>query len=229
MKKVLLAAVVAFIATSYIVCNANINIPFFGGGVKGNGNVITKEITGLSGFDKVGNGISADMILTQGSEFKVVYEGESNLLEHIGFKVKNNSLEVDNKERNVWIQNKKPIKIYVTLPTLRAVALGGSGEIRSTNDFNSDLMDIALGGSGDIKISGSAERVKVAIGGSGNVDISDLKAKKGKIAIGGSGDCQVQVSDDLEVAIGGSGDVKCKGRPRVKESVAGSGEVTLID
>ena len=156
------------------------------------------------------------MILTQGSDFKVVYEGESNLLEHIGFRVRNNSLDIDNKESNTWIQNKKEIKIYVTLPTLKAIALGGSGDITSTNDFNSDIIDIALGGSGDIKLSGTANTLKIALGGSGEVNVSNLKAKTGKIAIGGSGECNVQVSDELNVAIGGSGNVKCKGSSAFK-------------
>jgi hypothetical protein len=232
MKKVLLVALVALVATSYIVCKAGDVFSNFGGGaVEGNGNVIKKEITGLGNFDEVGNGISANMILTQGSEFKVVYEGESNLLELIKFEVKGNSLNVENKKNswNSWTTSRKGITIYITMPNLKAVALGGSGDISSTNDFSSDNLDIAIGGSGNIQLSGSANKIEVAIGGSGDVDLSKLKAKRGEIAIGGSGNCEVQVSDELEVAIAGSGDVKCKGRPRLKESVSGSGEVELMD
>ena len=53
MKKLILAAFVAIIATSYIVCKTGEHFSFFGGGIKGNGNVITKEITGLRDFDKL--------------------------------------------------------------------------------------------------------------------------------------------------------------------------------
>lgn len=230
MKKIIFAATVALIATSVILCNASKDIFHFNiGGIKGNGNIIKKEITGLSGFESVGNGISADMILTQGSEYKVEYEGESNLLDHIEFKLHNNALDINNKHENRWIQNTKPIKIYVTMPTLKAIALGGSGSVRSTNDFNTDKMKIAIGGSGDVSVSGVANELKIAIGGSGDCDLKNLKCQKAKISIGGSGDCNVNVSDELDVAIAGSGDVKCKGRPRVKETIAGSGSVRLED
>jgi hypothetical protein len=227
MKKVIFASIVAFIATSLILCNAGNVLGF--GGIKGNGNVIRKEITGLSGFEKVGNGISADMILTQGSEYKVEYEGESNLLDAIEFKLHNNALDIDNKKDNSWLKPTKQIKIYITMPNLTAIALGGSGDVHTTNDFNTDKLDIAIGGSGNVQVSGSATRLKVAIGGSGDCNLRDLKCQSAKVAIGGSGDCDLQVSDDLDVAIAGSGDVKCKGRPRVKETVAGSGSVRLID
>lgn len=230
MKKAIFAATVALIATSVILCNASKDIFHFSmGGVKGNGNVIKKEITGLSGFESVGNGISADMILTQGNEYKVVYEGESNLLDYIDFDLHNDALDIDNKQQNKWIQNTKPIKIYITMPKLKAIALGGSGSVRSTNDFDSESLKIAIGGSGDVSVSGRADELKIAIGGSGDCDLIDLKCKNAKISIGGSGDCKVNVSDDLVVAIAGSGDVRCKGRPRVKESIVGSGSVRLED
>ncbi len=227
MKKVFLAGIVAAFATSFVLCNAGNVLGF--GGIKGNGNVIQKEMTGLTGFEKVGNGISAEMILTQGSEFKVVYEGESNLLDIIEFKLRNDELDINYKEDNTWAKTTRPIKIHITMPTLKAIALGGSGNVSTTNDFDTDKLDIAIGGSGDVQVSGRANRLKIAIGGSGDCNLRNLRCQTAKIAIGGSGDCDVQVSDDLDVAIAGSGDVKCKGRPRVKEVVAGSGSVQLED
>jgi hypothetical protein len=230
MKKIIFAATVALVATSVILCNASKDIfQFSMGGIKGNGQVIKKEINGLSNFEGVGNGISADIILTQGNEYKVVYEGESNLLDYIAFNVKNDALDINNKENNKWIQNTKPIKIYISMPTLKSVALGGSGNVSSTNDFDSDILKIAIGGSGDVAISGRVNELKIAIGGSGDCDLRDLRCQKAKVSIAGSGDCRLNVSDELDVSIAGSGDVRCKGKPRLKETIVGSGSVSLED
>jgi hypothetical protein len=169
MKKLILSAITAIIITPLIITNAVSCYNW--GGIKGNGDVIKKEITGLNGFEKIGSGISADIVLTQGSEFKVVYEGESNLLDYIKFEVKNGVLDIENKKDNQWIQTTKPMKISITLPALTKVMLGGSGNISATTDFDSDRMEVALGGSGNIKLSGTATRLKIALGGSGNINL----------------------------------------------------------
>lgn len=224
MKKVILVLALAVISTTYIISKIGYSIL---GGIEGNGEVVKKEIQGIDGFTKVALGFSGDIVLTQGSDFKVVYDGESNILDKIKFEVKGKSLNIDWKDDNWNIRTTKKITVYVTMPNLDAVALGGSGDISSTNDFNGDSIDVAISGSGDVALTGTYDRMNLTIGGSGDCNLYKLKAKKGNVAISGSGNCNVAVSDDLSVVISGSGDVTCKGTPQLRKMISGSGEVTM--
>jgi Putative auto-transporter adhesin, head GIN domain len=218
MKKILFFAL---LATSYLTFNAfkcsNLSL-------SGNGKYITKELSGLKDFDSISDGIAADIELIQGNEYKVVYQGDDNLLENISIKVENKSLNFENK-RDYSYSTKNNAKFIVTMPILKEVALGGSGTIYSKNNFDSDKIRIALGGSGDIKLKGKAQKQEVALGGSGDVDLSQMIGEKAKVSIAGSGDVDVNVSEQLEVTIAGSGDVNYQGNPQIKETVVGSGSV----
>ena len=195
--------------------------------VQGNGKIIKKELTGLTDFDGIANGVAADIFVTKGDNFKVEYEGDEKLLENLIAEVENHSLNLKNKKDFGWNYSKNSKTVfYVTMPSLKKIAVGGSGDFLSKGDFNEDKISVALGGSGDVKLSGTARRQDVAIGGSGDVDLSDVKGESADVAIGGSGDVRVNVSEKLNVSIAGSGDVRYKGSPSVKQTVVGSGSVT---
>ncbi len=192
--------------------------------VKGNGNVVTKELTNLKDFKEVSMGISADVELTQGETFSVTYVGEDNLLDVMEIKVVNGELEIGNKRGKSTCPT-KDLKIKVTMPNIKALNLGGSGNIYATNDFKCGDLELNIGGSGNIKLQGSADNIEANIGGSGDIELFNLKAQKGEINIGGSGNCDVNVEKSLEVNVAGSGDVRVKGNPTIDKNIVGSGDV----
>ena len=221
MKKLLfLALFIAAFATANSFCSHTET-------VQGNGVNIKKELTGLTDFDGIEAGIAADVIVTKGDVFKVEYEGDEKLLENIIIEVKNKSLKLENKKNFSWSSYKNNGKTIfrITMPSLKKIEMGGSGDITCKGDFNEDKVSIAIGGSGDVKMSGTARKQEVAIGGSGDIDLSELKGESGDVAIGGSGNVRINVSEKLSVAIGGSGDVIYKGNPDVKKAISGSGDV----
>ena len=195
--------------------------------VKGNGNVITKQLTGLNGFDEVSMGVSADVELTQGETFSVTYIGEENLLEVLEIKVKGDDLSIGNI-RGKSVCPTKTLKILVTMPSIKSVSLGGSGNIYSTNDFKCDNIELNIGGSGNIKMQGSAQKIEANIGGSGDIELFKMIAQKGEVNIGGSGNCDVNIEKSLEVNVAGSGDVRVKGNPSIEKNIVGSGDVTKM-
>jgi hypothetical protein len=195
---------------------------------KGNGNVITKELSGLKDFDEVSMGISADVELTQGETFSVTFVGEDNLLDVMEIKVVNGDLEIGNKKGKGTCPT-KDLKILVTMPSIKSVNLGGSGNIYATNAFKCDRLELNIGGSGNIKMQGSADKIEANIGGSGDIELFNLKAQKGEVNIGGSGNCDVNVEKSLEVNVAGSGDVRVKGNPSIDKNIIGSGEVKRMN
>ncbi len=209
--------------------------------IKGEGSVVTKNLD-IDDFKNLGLGISADVVLTQGSTQSVKIEAQQNIIDNIKTRVKGSTWSIGFHEN---ASNYKDITIYITVPTLESISIGGSGNITSTNKFdNSREMDISIGGSGDVSIDLSARDVDISIGGSGKValkgDGEDLDISIGgsgdvmaynfpvnscSVSSAGSGDIELNVSDDLNVSLVGSGDVTYKGNPKVKSSIVGSGDV----
>lgn len=209
--------------------------------VKGEGPIVTKTLD-IDDFHHLGLGISADVILTQGSTQEVKIKAQQNIIDNIKTKVKGNSWSINFHDN---ASDYKDITIFITLPTLESISIGGSGNISSTNTFdNSQNMDISIGGSGDVSLDLRAKDVDISIGGSGKValkgdgdDLSisiggsgdvlafDFPVKNCAVSSAGSGDIDLNVSDKLDVSLVGSGDVTYKGNPKVKSSIVGSGDV----
>ncbi len=198
----------------------------WGSSIKGEGPLVKKEIS-LSAIESIGLGISGTVYLTQGSTQKVVIEAQQNIIDNIKQEVKNGSWNISYRNN---VRGHDEVKIYVTIPNVKALSIGGSGKILGQNSFNNiDRLAMSIGGSGYIELSGMAKDVDVSIGGSGKVKASNLKAENCKVSIGGSGDCYVEVSESLKASIAGSGDVYYKGRPKISSSVAGSGRIQSMD
>jgi Putative auto-transporter adhesin, head GIN domain len=209
--------------------------------IKGEGPVITKTID-LADFHSFGLGISGDVVLTQGSRQEVKIKGQENVIDNIKTNVRNHSWNIEFEEN---VRDFEQLTIYITVPTLEAVSIGGSGNITSTNSFdnlndidisiggsgnvNMDLkakdVDVSIGGSGEVSLKGKGDDLSISIGGSGNVKAFDFEVNTCDVSSAGSGDIDVHVAESLNVSLVGSGDVTYKGNPRVKSSIVGSGDV----
>lgn len=223
MKSLKIAVVLLFaVVLSQPVAAQN----WWGKSVKGEGPTV-KETLDLSDFHSVGLGCSATVYIEKGSSQKVVVEGQKNIIDLLKKEVKNGSWNIG-FEKNVYNYDK--LVVYITMPDVNALSIGGSGKIISKNEFeNLDNLKMSIGGSGTIEFSGSVQNAEISIAGSGDVKASGLRSENCKISIAGSGDCYIEAGEKLDVSIAGSGDVHYKGRPRVKSSIAGSGDVQSMD
>lgn len=215
--------------------------------IKGNGNVITKNIT-TSGYDKVNVAGAFKVFLTDGKEGKIKVEGEENLLEYVEIETKDNALNIrTQKGYELRTSGKKVITITVPVESISAVSLAGSGDIigeylLKEKDFTIKLAgsgDIKLAlesqniaadvaGSGDIELKGKAVKLTAKVAGSGDIDAYELIAENVSAHVAGSGDCEVYCTEFLEARVAGSGDIYYKGKPKKTDTkVAGSGSITM--
>jgi len=240
MARLFLFAVIA----QFIVFNHSCAQSWSKGSVKGEGEVVRKEIS-LAAFNGVSLGFNGDVILTPGSTQKVVIEGQQNIIDNIQREVEGGKWKI-NYIKNV--QDAKDVKVYITVPRLDYVGLFGSGTIKSDGKFSGlNQLELALSGSGDIimeadaietelhisgsgdiAVSGSSKHVEASISGSGDVEAADFVSSGCEVHISGSGDATVHVNGDLEVQISGSGDVMYKGNVSVTASVSGSVSVSKL-
>ncbi len=211
----------------------------------GNGE-ITTETRVLSDFDEIELGMAGTLYVTQGTDYNVQVEASTNLMDIIETKVKNDRLIIEVKN-NKCLKSDEEIQFFVTLPTVKSLAISGSGKIVTQNLISTDQVAFTISGSGDIvvdsllatkvssTISGSGDlyltgmdtvNTHIAtISGSGKISTLDIVANDSDVNISGSGECLVNVINRLEVIISGSGNVRYKGTPSITTNISGSGNI----
>ena len=232
------------ITTLIILLSLNINAQSWWNSkkIKGNGNVVTKTRS-IGSFDRVNVGGSFDVNLVAGTEGEITIKGESNIIPYIETEVKGGKLKIQFKE-NTNIRTTRKLVVTVPFERIRAVSLGGSGNVRvqkrmkaddasfniggSGNisaDVDANTVKASIGGSGNIKLKGKTDNFKCSIAGSGSVKAYDLDANTLKASIAGSGSVQTSVSSKIKASVVGSGSVYYKGNPKIDSNSIGSGDV----
>ncbi|MFI5135237.1 MAG: GIN domain-containing protein, partial [Chitinophagales bacterium] len=123
----------------------------------------------LKNFSSISLNIPAEATLKQG-DYSFSISAPSDVLEKIKTEVKNNELviRVDNGSN---LESKESIRIEISLPSLSALEVNGSGEFTSSSNFNSDHLDLEINGSGKISLTDlTANQLSAAINGSGRIE-----------------------------------------------------------
>lgn len=210
-----------------------------------------RETRNVSGFTGVSLSISADIYLSQASDYKFEIEGDADYLKEIETVVEDNVLKIKTKDHFNFSFHDKKVKIYISMPQIASLSVSGSGDILAQTAIkSSDLkikisgsgnvkienlsvknLDLGISGSGDIKMAGTdvAESASYSISGSGDIDNQGLQCKKVDIKVSGSGDVRVWAIDELDAKVSGSGDVYYKGRPIINAKTSGSGGLKHIE
>jgi hypothetical protein len=217
--------------------------------VRGSGHVVTetRPVSDFSRVDLVGSG---QVIVTQGDQESLVVEADDNLLSHLRTEVRGGTLYLGLHTNEIGdiLQPTQPIKYYVSLKTVEALVLSGSGDIQAAN-VEAEQLDLNLTGSGNINIdtltaktvrstitgsgncrvgSGTTQMETVGIGGSGNYVADKLQSTASTVTITGSGEADVWAQNTLEAGITGSGTVRYYGTPQVTRRVTGSETIEAV-
>jgi hypothetical protein len=202
----------------------------------------------LSGFHAVNVAGSFDVLIKQGSKESVVVDAPADVINYVVTAVENGTLKIYTKENSGWknlFSNKKVI-VYVTLKTVDAISLTGSGDVSFKNGVSANSLKLSLTGSGDVegkvtaknleanitgsgdvKVWGHADNSKVNLTGSGDYSGSELTTNNTIASVGGSGDVSVHASGSLQARVAGSGDIHYSGNPKdVVKTKSGSGDIS---
>ncbi|HYV91393.1 MAG TPA: head GIN domain-containing protein [Chitinophagales bacterium] len=202
----------------------------------------------VSNFTAVSLEIPAEVTLSQG-DFHVEINASPSVLEKIKTEVHGEKLEIkfDN-----WLHTHvdEPISVQITMPSITALEVNGSGNIFSKSDFSGDHLRLEVNGSGKmslknfavtelkaeingsgqiVNLSGTASVAKFEINGSGKIDAENFSGKEVDAAVTGSGNMKLSATDLLNADITGSGDIRYKGVPAKKNvDITGSGSVSAL-
>jgi hypothetical protein len=217
--------------------------------VQGEGTVTT-EVLSISSFSGINSSFSNNVVIKQGAVLEVKATGHPNIIEKITTSVSNNIWEIDLD--NACYQNYE-LSIEITIPNISSVGSSGSGDVTVEDFIDQGNLDIDMSGSGnitlnnfegttdlDVEISGSGDLIannnittlnSLDLNTSGSGDYSGFVISSSECTIksSGSGDCEVNVTNTLDVDMSGSGDVSYRGTPTITREITGSGSLNDVN
>jgi hypothetical protein len=200
----------------------------------------------VAGFDQVTLAGPYDVVIVTGQQASVRASGDAEALERMVVEVKDGELRIrpEKKNWNFGSSRRGQVTVEVTVPSLRAATIGGSGDMKigrvegsefaasigGSGDMEIERLevrraDFSIAGSGGIRAAGAVESAEISIAGSGDIDLQGLEARTADISVVGSGDVRSRATETAKVSIMGSGDVSVAGGARCSVSKMGSGDV----
>ncbi|QMW23295.1 head GIN domain-containing protein [Sandaracinobacteroides saxicola] len=198
----------------------------------------------VGAFDRVTLLGSPTVEVSTGGGFAVRATGDEADLERLEIVVSGGELRVGLKSGSWGGWSRRELKVFVSLPALRAVNLRGSGdlnvdrvsgaafaaELAGSGDVRLRQVDVSaltlsLAGSGDIEAQGRCGSGTYTLAGSGDIQARRVLCTSLTASLRGSGDIDGAASGGADVALMGSGDVRITGGAKCKVSTRGSGSV----
>lgn len=201
-------------------------------GVVGEGDVVT-EVVEIDGFTGVHASSGIDVNITQG-DFYVEVVADDNLHEYITVEREGQNLRIGS-ERNIYRAKSKVVN--VSLPELTDLKISSAGDIKATNKFTCDDLDIDISSAGDLDMEVEADAIDISISSSGDCDIwgrtvdldarlssagdlnaFDLEADYVKVRVSSAGDASVYANKEIEMSASSAGNIYYKGDAQVISS-----------
>jgi hypothetical protein len=191
--------------------------------VEGSG-VAATQARDVAPFSSVDLARSNNVVLRVGGKQSVVVRGDDNLLDRVTTDVQKGTLVIGNTPGDLTTNS--PMSVMVSVPSLTALSLSGSGNI-AVSGIKTETLTVSLRGSGNLTGRGTASRLDVTVGGSGNAFFERLVANDVKAMVSGSGTIFVTATRSLDGSVPGSGVIVYAGNPQdVTKSVSGMGAIT---
>ena len=185
------------------------------------GGSVEIEESGLRNINEVYFNAPGTLYLTQSSPQSFRMEGPEKALDKIIVETKGNAITIKTKPMSVFTIGKN-MAFYLTVPELRVIAAGSSGNIEGGTVKNRKLA-IRAGSSGTISIDDViTDALTVKTSSSGDVLIKSCTTEEADLRSSSSGSIRIAGSTEkLSVNLSSSGDLKAE------EFVAETGEIRV--
>ena len=181
----------------------------------------TRQVPAFNSVELAG---ANNVVVRVGEKQSVVVKADDNLLNRVTTRVKSGALVIGNTPGS--LSAKSPMRVEVNVPSLRAVALTGAGNIL-VGGIKTKSLTVTLSGAGNLFGSGTASSLDIRVTGVGNARFTQLDASKVHAVMSGSGTIFVTATKSLDASVPGSGTISYAGNPqRVTKSITGPGAIT---
>lgn len=198
---------------------------------------LSSETRNVDNFSAIAVSDGVDVFIKQGPTHEVVVKTSKSQMDKIITEVSGDNLRIKMKKGNNWSwRNNTSIKVYVTMPDLKAISASGGSDV-TAEDLNLDNLDISTSGGADVDLSlevgelkiscsggadvaleGKARDMKVSLSGGSDLNAQKLVANSCKISTSGGADANINVTGDLEMVASGASDINYRGNPNVISS-----------
>lgn len=213
--------------------------------IKGNGNVITKEIS-ISDFDaiEVGGNISFENksfnsgmkknnklnYSQQNGKSTLSITIDENLFSYLEIQSANGKLSIKSKNREKLIPTQ--FIVQASSKEIQKVSLSGSMDFIAKTPLKSDYLTVSVSGAGDVIIDKRADinSILFSISGAGDVKASNLYCKEFEGKVSGAGDIDLKgKAEKAKFSVSGAGDVSAYDfeAENVSASVSGAGDIKV--
>lgn len=190
--------------------------------IVGSGNVVQREMP-VTDFRRLALNGPLNVEVRQGAEPGLVLIAEDNLIDLFEAEIEGDTLSIGMRGS---FRTKESLRAVVTVPSLEAAAVHGSGDIDLAG-WNAETMALAVMGSGDIRLDGAVDTVNANVNGSGDIDLRSATIRVANARVHGSGDIRLGSLDKLVARVSGSGDIDAADVRDLDQSVHGSGDIRV--
>ena len=166
-----------------------------------------------------GNNVTVDV----GGAQTVTVHADDNLIGYVTTTVRNGTLAVGQSR---GFSTASPMSVAVTVPSLDAVTLCGSG-ILTVDGVTAGHFTVQAPGSGLLVVTGKTTTLDAILSGTGDVRLDGLAAHDATATVSGTGRLLVNASQSLDATVSGTGAIVYTGNPTdVTKNVTGTGAIT---
>jgi phage shock protein PspC (stress-responsive transcriptional regulator) len=206
-----------------------------------------KKTFSLRDFDKLDMGSAFEIRVRQGDEFRVEARGDRKDVENLEVEVNGGSLHMGyENDRGFRFGKQKKVKIYITMPKLRAVEFGGasqsviegfesnepvsiniSGASQSKISMQAAKLDLEVSGASEVNMKGQSERLEARVSGASTLDAYELAANQVKVEASGASTARVSADQSLRAEASGASNIRYRGNPsELNKDSSGAGSVS---
>jgi Putative auto-transporter adhesin, head GIN domain len=206
------------------------------------GSQVTQTIS-LAAISGIELAIDANVTLHRDSIQKIEITGSQNIIDNIELNVSGGVWTI---EYDQCVRKSGNLTIDIWLPTLKKVAITGSGNVTGLDQFSgASTLEVSIAGSGNIDLQADADVVKTSITGSGDIALATTASRVDGLITGsgrmdlrgtcthedfeitGSGNIHAYdlLSENSNVAISGSGSMELQVSGHLSIVISGSGDV----
>lgn len=199
---------------------------------------VTTSTVDAKNFNSISIGYPADVVYIPADTFSVTVKASEQARNDLMISVSDSMLELNrsdvqknSKHYIFYNRHYDDVTITIKAPTLKYVAIAGSGSFKCGSTITTPRLELAVAGSGKFDINNiRANDVKASIAGSGDIDANLTEVGKTLLEIAGSGDIDMHFRKcgSVKASIAGSGDIKLRGDVKsFSNEVAGAGDIDI--
>ena len=192
------------------------------------GEVVTREISGLAGFEALMVNGAADLTFVQAEEFSVTVKANAQVFDHIDYKVEDGVLLLQALD-NVNIVAEE-YDIRVAAPYLASVTVNGAADFDVKGGYRADTdFAVTINGAGDFELRGIVvPGFFVTVNGAGDISADNIDVETLEITINGAGEAELSgKAEHARLSVSGAGEIDARQLVCEDVSVRKSGVATV--